>query len=115
MSLEGIEDELMCTRQEIEEWKRIVVDLEGKKKQLVIDMNEALKEKDIYLKAKEKNQELIQHIENLEERLGEVGCTGKKLGDLGPRKRSRKPKKLKSRAEVVLWFVNSYGLELNCL
>ena len=123
VSMEGIEDELMCTRQEIEEWKKMVVDLEGKKKQLVTDMNEALKEKDIYLKEKdeeisqlkEKNQELIQHIEKLEERLGEVGCTGKKLGDLGPRQRSRKLKELKSRAEVALWFVKSYGLELNCL
>ena len=120
--MEGIEDELMCTRQGIEEWKRMVVDLEGKKKQLVTDMiDEALKEKDIYLKEKgdeiaklqEKNQELIQHIENLEERLGEVGCTGKKLGDLGPRQRSRKLKELISRAQVALWFVKS--LELNCL
>ena len=101
--MEGIDDELMCTRQETEEWKTMVVDLEGKKKQLVTDMNEALKEKDIYLKEKdeeiaqlkEKNQELIQHIEKLEERLGEVGCTGKKLGDLGPRQRSRKLKELK--------------------
>lgn len=68
-----------------------------------------------FAQLKEKNQELIQHIEKLEERLREVGCTGKKLGDLGPRQRSRKLKELKSRSEVALWFVKSYGLELNCL
>ena len=101
----------------------MVVDLEGKKKQLVTDKNEALKEKDTYLKEKdeeiaklkEKNQALINHIEDLEGRLGEVGCTGKKLGDLGPRKRSRKLEERKSRAKVKLWFVKSYGFELNCL
>lgn len=32
-SMEGVEDELMCMRQEIEEWKRKVEDLEDKKRE----------------------------------------------------------------------------------
>ena len=123
VSMEGIEDDRMCTRQEIEEWRRKVEDLESKKRELVKEMHGALKEKDEQLKEKdeeiaklrEQNEALIQHIDNLEKRLGEVGCTGKKLGDLGSRQRSRKLKELKSRAEVALWFVRSYGLELTCL
>lgn len=86
-------------------------------------MNEALKETDEHLKEKDEeiaqlrgqNDELFQHINKLEERLGEVGCTGKKLGDLCQRQRSRQLKALKSRAEVALWFMKSYGLELSCL
>ncbi|PFX15033.1 hypothetical protein AWC38_SpisGene20771 [Stylophora pistillata] len=86
-------------------------------------MNEALKETDEHLKEKDEeiaqlrgqNDELFQHINKLEERLGEVGCTGKKLGDLCQRQKSRQLKALKSRAEVALWFMKSYGLELSCL
>ena len=44
-----------------------------------------------------------------------MGCAGKKLGDLGSRQRYGKFKELKSRAEVALWFVKSYGLEFTCL
>ena len=100
----------------IEEWRRKVEDLESKKRELMKEMHGALKEKDDEMaKLREQNAALIQHIDNLEKRLGEVGCTGKKLGDLGSRQRHRKLKELKSRAEVALWFVKSYGLELTCL
>ena len=86
-------------------------------------LQEALKVKDECLKEKEKdiailteqNQELQRHISALEGRLGEVGCTGKKLGELGLKQRSRRLKELKSRAQVALWFMGSYGLELTCL
>lgn len=63
----------------------------------------------------EQNKELQHHINALEERLGEVGCNGKKLGELGSKQRSRRLKELKSRAQVALWFMKSYGLELTCL
>ena len=66
-------------------------------------------------KIREQNQDVIRHIKNLEERAGEMRCTGKKLGDLGSSQRSRKLKELKSRAEVALWFVKFYGLKLTCL
>ena len=123
VSMEGIEEELICTREEIEEWKRKVEGLEEKKRELVKEMNEALKEKDKCLKGKdqeiakfsEQNQEPFHHISALEERLGEVGCTGKKLGELKSGQRSRRLKELKGRAQVVLWFPKSYGLELTCL
>ena len=100
VSLEGVEEELICTRQEIEEWKRKVEDLEQKKTELVEALQEALREKDEYIKEKEKdivklteqNQELHQqhHINALEERLGELGCTGKKLGELSSKQRETK-------------------------
>ena len=123
VSMEGIEEELICTREEIEEWKRKVEGLEEKKRELVKEMNEALKEKDECLKEKdqeiaklsEQNQELFHHISALEERLREVGCTGKKLGELSSRQRSRRLKELKGRAQVALWFLKSCGLELTCL
>ena len=106
ISMEGVEEELMCTRQEIEEWRRKVEDLESKKRELMKEMHGALKEKDDQLKEKddemaklrEQNAALIQHIDNLEKRLGEVGCTGKKLGDLGSRQRHRKLKTLSRHA-----------------
>ncbi|PFX29172.1 hypothetical protein AWC38_SpisGene6088 [Stylophora pistillata] len=123
VSLEGVEEELICTRQDIEEWKRKVEDLEQKKTELVEALQEALRVKDECLNEKEKdiaklteqNQELQRHINALEGRLGEVGCTGKKLGELGLKQRSRRLKELKSRAQVALWFMGSYGLELTCL
>ena len=107
--MEGVEDVHMCTRQGIEAWRRKVEDLESKKRELVKEMHGALKEKDDQLKEKdeemaklrEQNAPLIQHIDNLKKRLGEVGCTGKKLGDLGSRQRYWKFKELKGRAEVV--------------
>ena len=78
ISMEGVGDELMCTRQEIEEWRRKVEDLESKKRELVKEMHGAPKEKDDQLKEKddemaklrEQNAALIQHIDNLEKRLG---------------------------------------------
>lgn len=123
VSLGGVEEELICTRQEIEEWKRKVEDLEQKKTELVEELQQALREKDECLKEKEKdiaelteqNKELQHHINALEERLGEVGCTGKKLGELSSKERSRRLKELKSRAQVALWFMKSYGLELTGL
>ena len=123
VSLEGVEEDLICSRQEIEEWKRKVEDLEQKKRELLEALQEALREKDKCLKEKEKeiaelteqNQDLLRHINALEERLGEGGCTGKKLGELSSRQRSRRLKELKSRAQVALWFLKSYGLELTCL
>ena len=53
VSMEGIEDDRMCTRQEIEEWRRKVEDLESKKKELVKEMHGALKEKDEQLKGQD--------------------------------------------------------------
>ena len=83
-----------------EKRKRKVEGLEEKERELVKKMNEALREKDVCLKGKdqeiaklpEQNQELFHHISALEEGLGEVGCTGKKLGDLSSSKRSRRLK-----------------------
>ncbi len=39
-------------------------------------------------------------------------CQGRKVGELGPKQRSRKLKVLKERAECALWFAKSFGLEL---
>lgn len=60
-------------------------------------MEEALRETDECLKEKEKeiakltepNQELFHHINTLEGRIAEVGCIGKKLGELSSRQRSK--------------------------
>ena len=105
VSLEGVEQELICTRQEIEEWKRKVEDLKQKKTKLVEALQQALREKDECLKEKKKdiaelteqNKELQRHINALEERLGE----------LSSKQRSRRLKELKSRAQVALWFMKS--------
>ena len=103
VSLESVEEELICTRQGIEEWKRKVEDLEQKKTEQVA-LQQALREKDECLKEKEKdiaelteqNKELQRHISALEERLRELSSK-------------------ESRAQVALWFMESYGLELTCL
>lgn len=114
--MEAVEDDVMCMRQEIYKWRRKVEDLNGRKRELVREMHGALKEKyDKIAKLREQSAALIQHIDNLENRLGEVGCTGKKLVDLGSRQTCRKVRGLKSRAEGALWFVRSYGLEFTCL
>ena len=105
ISIEGVEHELMCTRQEIEGLPRKPKDQESKKKELVKEMNNVLKERDKQLNEKDEeiaelrkqNQELIQHIQFLE------------------RQRSRKIRKRKSRAEVAFGFVKSYGLKLTYL
>ena len=52
ISMEGVEDEHICTRQGIEEWRRRVGDLESKKRELVKEMHGALK------KMKEKDEEM---------------------------------------------------------
>lgn len=91
ISMEGVEDDVMCMRQEIYKWRRKVEDLKSKKTELVREMHGALKEKyDKIAKLREQSAALIQHIDNLENRLGEVGCTGKKLADLGSRQTCRK-------------------------
>ncbi|PFX16953.1 hypothetical protein AWC38_SpisGene18745 [Stylophora pistillata] len=78
--------------------------------------NECLKEKEKDIaKLTEQNQELQCHINTLEGRLSEVGCTGKKLGELGLKQRSRRLKELKGRAQVALWFRRSCSLEVTCL
>lgn len=58
VSLEGVEEELICTRREIEEWKSKVEDLEQKKTELVEALQEALREKDKCLKQKEKDSQV---------------------------------------------------------
>ena len=37
------------------------------------------------------------------------------MGELGPRQRSRRLKEIKRKAQLVLWFMKSYGLELTSL
>ena len=86
--------------------------------------NVALRERDECLKEKEKeiaklteqNQERFHKINSLRRKnIAEIGCTGKKIGELSSKQRYRRIKDFKDRAQVALWFLKSYGLELTCL
>ena len=55
--------------------------------------------------------ELRNYVEQLENQSG-IACQCKKIGEVGPKQRTRKLKVLKESPERALWFAKSFGLEL---
>ena len=58
------------------------------------------------------NKELAEYVEALEKR-DFLNCHGRKVHEVGRKRKGRKLKLLKIKAQFALWFMKSFGLEIN--
>ena len=113
MSVNDIVDTVEHTSQLVEEWRRKYSQLEEEKNSLAQKMVQTLSRKDQELESL--NQELSNYIEKLTN-LEKLSCVnGKPVNCLGKRQQARQIKELKEKADVALWFLETYGLKLSCL
>ena len=113
MSIKEMVDKAEHASQLVEEWRRKYSHLEEEKNSLVQEVVQALSKEDQELEYL--NKELSDYIEkaiNLEK----LSCVnGKPFNCLGQRQKVRRIKELKEKADVVLWFLETYGLKLSSL
>ena len=114
VSVGRMEENLRQANLALEEWRETCEDLQKDKESLLKEMAETTRRKDAEKASLNKElSEYIQKIADLNE--ATLPNYGKKIDQLGERQRSRKIKELKGRAELALWFLESYGLKLTCL
>jgi len=102
-------------QEEIEDWRRRYKDLEKEKESIFNEMVKILSEKDkIIGHLQQSNHELEVYIDNIEKHLDlQKKYQGKPISET--KNKSRSMKTFMSRAEVALWFSESFGLEIEAL
>ena len=113
MSIKEMVDKAEHASQLVEEWRRKYSHLEEEKNSLAQEMVQALSKKDQELEYL--NKELSDYIEKVTN-LEKLSCVnGKPFNCLGQRQKVRQIKELKEKADVALWFLETYGLKLSSL
>lgn len=112
VSIENLKNENQSLHDQMEEWKRTCENLQSNVRQLHQEMEQALREKDKEISDLTlENEELKNYIDKLQS--SNAKYKGKDISEV--QKKSRTLASFMSRAQVALWFAESFGLKLETL
>ena len=112
VSVEDLRNENKVIYDQLDEWKNTYKNLELETEKLHQEMQEALKEKDRkILELSSENEELKKYVEKLQ--ICALKYKGKDISEV--QKKSRTLASFMSRAQVALWFAESFGLKVETM
>lgn len=112
VSVEDLRKENKLIYDQLDEWKEAYENLELETRKLHQEMQQALKEKDRKIsELSSENEELQKYIEKLQK--STIKYKGKDISEV--QKKSRTLASFMSRAQVALWFAESFGLKLESM